>query len=364
VQSIGAFFVRFSCGVMYSVEGCGRPVASCRFIGQSGARRSRPASFRIICGAVLPRFARNTMPPLADNSRGIIMMVLSNLAFIINDTWIKLASEGLPTGQILFVRGTFAFLVILGVVVLTGAYREWRSVCNRLVAWRTVGEICATLLYMYALFNMPIANVSAIGQIVPLMTTAAAAVFLAEPVGWRRWVAIAVGFFGVMLIMRPSLSGFDIYSLAALASMAFITLRDLVTREFHRGTSTLLVIAVTALAIALAGGSLSVVEEWTWPDARQWLLLGAAAVLLTCGYGSSILAMRLGAMAVVAPFRYSGIIFAVIIGFLVWGDVPDLLTLIGTVIVVATGVYTFRREMQLAQQDGTPADAPVTRSNA
>ncbi|WP_029073421.1 DMT family transporter [Kaistia adipata] len=304
------------------------------------------------------------MPALADKSRGIIMMVLSNLAFIINDTWIKLASEGLPTGQILFIRGAFAFVVILGVVLATGAYRNWRSVCNGLVAWRTVGEIGATLLYLYALFNMPIANVTAIGQIVPLMTTAAAAIFLAEPVGWRRWLAVAIGFFGVMLIMRPSLSGFDVFSLAALASMAFITLRDLVTREFNPGTSTLLVIAVTALAVTLAGGSLSVVEEWAWPDLRQWSLLAAAAVLLLCGYGTSILAMRLGAMAVVAPFRYAGIIFAVIIGYLVWGDVPDALTLTGTVIVVATGVYTFRREMRLAQQAAVPAGEPVNQPSA
>ena len=172
------------------------------------------------------------------------------------------------------------------------------------------------------------------------------------------------GFFGVMLIMRPSLSGFDIYSLAALASMGFITLRDLVTREFNPGTSTLLVIAVTAVAVTLAGGSLSVAEEWAWPDLRQWSLLAAAAVLLTCGYGTSILAMRLGAMAVVAPFRYAGIIFAVIIGYLVWGDVPDALTLIGTVIVVATGVYTFRREMRLAQQAAAPAGAPVNQPSA
>ncbi len=304
------------------------------------------------------------MPALADNSRGIIMMVLSNLAFIINDTWIKLASEGLPTGQILFIRGAFAFVVILGVVLATGAYRNWRSVCNGLVAWRTVGEIGATLLYLYALFNMPIANVTAIGQIVPLMTTAAAAIFLAEPVGWRRWLAVAIGFFGVMLIMRPSLSGFDVFSLAALASMAFITLRDLVTREFNPGTSTLLVIAVTALAVTLAGGSLSVAETWAWPDLRQWSLLAAAAVLLLCGYGTSILAMRLGAMAVVAPFRYAGIIFAVIIGYLVWGDVPDALTLTGTVIVVATGVYTFRREMRLAQQAAAPAGEPVNQPSA
>jgi len=303
------------------------------------------------------------MPPLAHNSRGIIMMVLSNFAFMVNDTWIKLASDGLPTGQILFIRGLFATSLIVAVVFATGMHRQWRLVCDRLVFWRTVGEIGATLLYLYALFNMPIANVAAIGQIVPLMTTAAAAIFLAEPVGWRRWLAIFVGFFGVMLIMRPSVSGFDLYSLAALASMGFITLRDLVTREFKLGMPTMLVIAVTGASIMMTGAALSVTETWSMPDQRQWLLLAAAAGLLVIGYGSSILAMRYGAMAVVAPFRYSGILFAVVIGYWVWGDVPDMLTLVGTLIVVATGVYTFRREMRLAQAQPGSDPLPVSQPN-
>jgi len=303
------------------------------------------------------------MPPLAHNSRGIIMMVLSNFAFMVNDTWIKLASDGLPTGQILFIRGLFATSLIVAVVFATGMHRQWRLVCDRLVFWRTVGEIGATLLYLYALFNMPIANVAAIGQIVPLMTTAAAAIFLAEPVGWRRWLAIFVGFFGVMLIMRPSVSGFDLYSLAALASMGFITLRDLVTREFKPGMPTMLVIAVTGASIMMTGAALSVTETWSMPDQRQWLLLAAAAGLLVIGYGSSILAMRYGAMAVVAPFRYSGILFAVVIGYWVWGDVPDMLTLVGTLIVVATGVYTFRREMRLAQAQPGSDPLPVSQPN-
>lgn len=304
------------------------------------------------------------MPALADNSRGIIMMVLSNLVFIINDTLIKLVSEGLPTGQILVIRGAISFLLIAAVVFATGTHRQWRAVCNRLVVWRTVGEIGATVLYLYALFNMPIANVSAIGQIVPLMTTAAAAIFLAEPVGWRRWTAIAVGFLGVLLIMRPSVSGFDMFSLAALASMGFITMRDLVTREMPSGVPTLLVVAVTAAAMTATGATLSLVETWPVPSLKQWAILGTASTLLLCGYGTSIMAMRYGAMAVVAPFRYTGILFAVVLGFLVWGDVPDVLTLVGTLIVVATGVYTFRREMRLAQQVRSIEATAVSQSSA
>ncbi len=288
------------------------------------------------------------MTSLQANLRGISMILLSSFVFILNDTLIKLASERLPTGQILVMRGSVAFVVILGLLVATGTHRQWRLALHKLVFWRTVGEVAATILYLYALFHMPIANISAVNQIVPLMTTAAAAIFLGEVVGWRRWTAIAVGFVGVMIIMRPGLAGFDAYSLAALGSMAFITMRDLVTRSFPVGMPVLLVTTVTAGAVTLAGLSISFSETWLVPTAEEWLILAGAGGLLLIGYGTIILAMRGGSMAVIAPFRYCIIVYAIILGYLVWGDIPDSATLIGTAIVVATGLYSIHRERQVA----------------
>ncbi len=295
------------------------------------------------------------MTSLQANLRGISMILLSSLVFILNDTLIKLASERLPTGQILVMRGGVAFLVILAILFATGAHRQWRLVLHPLVFWRTVGEVSATILYLYALFHMPIANISAVNQIVPLMTTAAAALFLGEVVGWHRWTAIAVGFVGVMIIMRPGLDGFDAYALAALGSMAFITLRDLVTRKFPLGIPTLLVTTVTAGAVTVAGFSISFSETWLVPTTHEWTILTGAACLLLVGYGTIILAMRGGSMAVIAPFRYCIIVYAIVLGFLVWGDIPDLHTIIGTAIVVATGLYSIHRERRVA---------PVIRSSA
>lgn len=252
-------------------------------------------------------------------------------------------------------RGSVAFALIMVFVFATGTHRRWRSVISWPVMWRTIGEAFATLLYLFALFHMPLANVSAINQIVPLMTTAAAAIFLGEAVGWRRWLAIGIGFVGVMIIMRPGMSGFDAYSIAALGSMAFITLRDLVTRKFAPGTSTLLVTAVTAGAVAVMGLAVSVDETWLVPTGNEWLILSGAAALLLIGYCAVILAMLGGEMSVIAPFRYSVIIFAIALGYIVWGDVPDLYTLIGTAIVVATGLFTFYRERQMAMRERAPA---------
>lgn len=294
------------------------------------------------------------MTSFASNARGIAMMTAANLAFICNDTLIKIAGEGLPVGQILVLRGSMAAFVIISLVFVTGAYRAWRMALNRLVFWRTLGEVGSTLLYIYALFHMPIANVSAISQIVPLMATAGAAIFLGEAVGWRRWTAVAIGFFGVMLIMRPGLGGFDAYALAALASMAFVTFQDLVTRRFPPGIPTLLVVACSTIAILMSGAAISVNETWPVPSGQQWALLFGASTLLLTGYGAAILAMRYGELSVVAPFRYSAILFAIILGFIVWHDVPDGFTLLGTLIVIATGAYTFYRERQVTKRVATP----------
>lgn len=294
------------------------------------------------------------MPRSADNLRGIFMMLLSNLLFLLNDALIKLASETLPTGQIIIVRGLMAFVVIGAFVVATGAHRRIDMIFDRLVFWRTVGEIGATLLYLYALFNMPIADVTAINQVVPLMTTAAAAILLREPVGWRRWTAIAIGFAGVMIIIRPGAQGFDGYALVALASMLFVTLRDLVTRRLAPAVPTVLVTAVASVAVSLSGLTFAVGEDWAMPNLREFALLATAAVLLLGGYVCVIVAMRVGEMGVVAPFRYVVILYAIAIGYLVWGDVPDIATLVGSAIVVATGIYTFQRERRRARQAAMP----------
>ncbi|MBB5754730.1 DMT family transporter [Prosthecomicrobium pneumaticum] len=285
----------------------------------------------------------------SDNLRGIAMMMLCNLLFLVNDALIKLVSATLPTGQIIVMRGSIALVVIAGVVVATGAHRQIGLLFDRLVAWRTLGEIGATLLYLVALFKMPLANVTAINQVVPLMTTAAAALFLGEAVGWRRWTAIGIGFVGVMVIIRPGAAGFDAYALLALASMLFITVRDLVTRGLSPAVPTVLVVAAASVGVLLSGATLAVAEDWVVPGPHELALLFVASLLLLGGYATVIIAMRVGEMAVVAPFRYVVILYAIVVGYLVFGDVPDLPTLAGSAIVVATGIYTVHRERRRAR---------------
>ncbi len=290
------------------------------------------------------------MTPFNENLRGILAISACNLLFLINDAQIKLASTELPLGEIIFLRGTFATLLLAPIVVLSGTHVHLRLLVHRAVAWRTVAEIMSAYLFLLALFRIPIANANAILQVIPLAVTASAAIFLKEHVGWRRWTAIAVGFAGVLIVIRPGLAGFNAFSLLALASVFFITLRDMTTRVMPRGLPALLVALVTAIAVGATGPAFALIvgEQWAVPSGRSLALIAGAVIFLIGGYLTAVEFMRHGDIAVVAPFRYTVIVWAMIVGFLVWGDVPDGPMLFGTAVIIATGVYTFHRERRLA----------------
>jgi drug/metabolite transporter (DMT)-like permease len=189
---------------------------------------------------------------------------------------------------------------------------------------------------------------NAILQIVPLMITAAGAIFLAEHVGCRRWTAIAFGFIGVLIIVRPGLGGFDAYSAVALLAMVFITLRDMTTRIVPMTLPAMLIGLATAIAVGGAGAVYGLTETWASPTLGHiWLLIGSAAFLVA-GYYANVVAMRHGDISVTAPFRYSVVVWAIVVGYLFWKEIPDAPMLIGTAIIIATGFYTFQRERRLA----------------
>jgi drug/metabolite transporter (DMT)-like permease len=288
------------------------------------------------------------MTPFRENLRGIVAMVLCNTLFLINDAQLKLVSVDMPIGQLIFLRGLFSALIIGAIVVWNGQIRSAGELWHWGVALRCLAEIAAAFLFLYALFHIPIANINAILQVVPLMITAAGAVFLGEFVGWRRWTAIAIGFIGVLIIVRPGLAGFDAFSLVALAAMLFVTLKDMTTRLVPRSLPALLIGGATAVVVGLSGAAYGVTEDWVVPEWKHIALLVSASLFIISGYYTSVIAMRHGDIAVTAPFRYSAVVSAIIVGYLLWGEVPDALMLLGTVIIIGTGIYTFQRERRLA----------------
>lgn len=293
---------------------------------------------------MLAFFHRMSDGSVGQNVIGIIAMLLAMIGYVVNDAFAKLAAERLPVGEIVFVRGLMATALIALVLVLSGRWREVGGMRSGAALLRIAGEVIATFLYLAALFRMPIANAIVILQTSPLMVTAASAIILKEYVGWRRWSAISVGFFGVLLIVRPGFSGFDIWSLAALGAAVLIVVRDLATRLVPADVPSVVVTTVTSAAVTLVGASLAPFETWFVPTGIELLLLAAAAVFILVAYFFMILTMRVGDISVAAPFRYSIVVYAIFIGYLVWGDIPDLPMVVGTFIIVATGVYTYRRE--------------------
>lgn len=278
-------------------------------------------------------------------------MVASQAVFTVNDTMMKLAARELASGQAIFIRGLVTIVLSAMLAAALGGFRAWPPAREwPRIALRNVGEIGATLLYLTALFHMPITDITAIMQFLPLAITAGAALFLGELVGWRRWLATAVGLVGVLIIIRPGTSAFSGWSLVALLAVASVALRDLTTRRIDRGVPTVLLTFISSVIVTIAALGMAIAGEWKPVTAHGLGLTGGAALFLLAGYYFIIEAMRRGDVALVAPFRYSAIVWAILAGIVVFGEWPDPIALAGTALVIAAGLYTFFRERQLAKQ--------------
>jgi len=287
----------------------------------------------------------------SDNTRGALLMMLSMAAFTLNDTFMKALAGQVPLFQLLALRGVLTSVVVgimawkMGVLHMRIPARD-----RGLIVLRMIAEVGAAYFFLTALFNMPIANVTAILQSLPLTVTLAAALFFKEPLGWRRMGAIVIGLCGVMLIVQPGAEGFSLYSVYALIAVGFVTVRDLATRRLSKGTHSMLVTLSTSLAVTVFFSLAGLGADWAPMDARAVLLTAAAAAAVLGGYLFSVLVMRVGEISFVAPFRYTGLIWALVLGWFVFGEWPRPLTLLGVAIVVGSGVFMLYRENQLARR--------------
>jgi drug/metabolite transporter (DMT)-like permease len=289
-------------------------------------------------------------------------MAVSMAVFTMNDSITKAVTAEMNFGQVMLVRGLFAMVLIAAFAWYQDALRPLRTLMLRPVALRVCGEIGGTISFMAALAHLPLANTSAIFQALPLAITLGAALIFHEPVGWRRWSAITAGFVGVLIIVRPGLAGFNQFSLFALVSVAFCALRDLATRRIPAKIPSLFITLLTTVTVTTAGGLILVpLGGWTPPSTRALGLLALAAVLLLIGYHCIISALRTGDISAVAPFRYSALLWAMMLGYVVFGDVPDAMMVLGASIIVLSGLYAFYRERirhraLAAESSGLPPD--------
>ncbi|PSH70009.1 EamA family transporter [Phyllobacterium brassicacearum] len=272
-------------------------------------------------------------------------MAIGMASFTFNDATVKYVAEHMNMGQVMLVRGLIATVLILALAWHKGMLTPLRDALHKMTVLRVIGEVVGTVSFLVALVHVPLALTSAILQALPLVVTMGAAMFFGEPVGWRRWIAIAVGFAGVLIIVRPGGDGVSPYILLIVVTVVFAALRDLATRKVPKTIPVLMISALTSAGVSLAGvAMIGPLGGWTPMTSQNTLLLTLAACCVIVAYHFIILAMREGEISFVAPFRYTSLLWAILLGFLFFGDLPDIPMIVGSVIVIGSGLYTLYRE--------------------
>lgn len=267
-------------------------------------------------------------------------MVLGSVAYVLNDAAVRFASDdGLGVYQVVCLRGAMMAALFAGVAMIRGESLTLSHI-ERPVLVRVFAEMVSTMLFFTALVRMEFANAQAILQILPLAVILAAAFVLGEAVSLRRYAAVFAGFVGVLIVVRPATDGFTIWSIAVLASVASMIVRELATRRVSDATPALSIAFLTAVGNTVLGGLLATSEGWDSVTNRSALAVVLASSLLFFGYLFTIQTVRIGDLSVSAPFRYSALLGAVVIGYVVFDETPDALMIAGSGLIVLAGLYS------------------------
>lgn len=286
----------------------------------------------------------------AFNRRGAVFMVLSMAGFAVEDSLLKIAAVSLPPGQVLITFGVLGTMTFAALALMAGEAPLTRAMLGRPMILRSLSEVTGRLFYMLAIALTPLSTASAILQATPLVVMVGAAVLFGESIGPRRWLAVALGFGGVLLILRPGTEGFGALSLLAIMAMLGFAGRDLATRaapvslSFRQlGVVGFSMLIVAGLIVLPFGGPMAA------PDGATWAGLLAAAAAGVCAYTFLTVAMRTGEVGAVTPFRYTRLIFAMVAGVAIFGETPDRWTIIGSAVIILAGIAALRLSRQPAR---------------
>ena len=277
-------------------------------------------------------------------------MILSMACFAVEDTFIKLLSARLPATQILFSVGFGGALITLALAVTLNVNLADKILLNKHVISRTIADLFGAFFFTSAMVLIPMSLLASILQATPLFVTLGAAILLGEKVGWRRWSAIFIGFLGIIIILQPGYGSFQMASLLGLAAVLCLALRDVVTRDMATEIPTLTVTFYACLAMGSAGFiAYPFFGTPIMPTTFEAILLVCAAIIGVTGYFLIVLATRKGDVSVIAPFRYSRLLFSLGLASLILGEMLTLPILLGGLLVVSSGIYTFGRERRLVK---------------
>lgn len=290
-----------------------------------------------------------------ENLRGAALMVIAMGCFAVEDAMIKVLVRDLPAGQILATICFGGLVLFLGWFILRGVPLWQREYLDPKVLARTGCDVAGSMMFVTSLSLIPLTTASAVIQATPLVVAMGAALFLGQKVGWRRWLAIVIGFAGVLIIIRPGTDSFQIATLLAVGGMLGLAARDIITRALTVSL-TAPQLATHTFALIIPGGILMCIfqgQAFVMPNGGQILLLCAAIIIAILAYLALVGATRYGNAGIISSFRYSRMLFALILGYLFFDEIPDAATLIGAVIVISSGVFTLLREARLHRASHT-----------
>jgi drug/metabolite transporter (DMT)-like permease len=286
---------------------------------------------------------------MTPNFRGSLFMTASMAGFAVEDAFLKSAARHIPVGEAILIMGLIGIAVFAMMAQRAGQPPIPASILSRTMAVRSLFEVCGRLFYALAIALTPISIASAILQATPLLVVLGAAVIFGEKVGLARWLLILLGFAGVLVILRPGAEGFDALSLVTVAAMIGFAGRDLATRAAPPALSNAQLGVVGFIMLSLSGVViLSVTGGARLPDAQTFGLIAGAALFGIAAYAALTNAMRTGEVSVVTPFRYTRLLFAMVLGVTVFGERPDSLTLLGSAIIVACGVLILTQKRRIS----------------
>jgi len=265
--------------------------------------------------------------------------------FSINDMLMKLTAQRYPLGEVITVRGIIATVLVGGCLIGMGHFKSLPKIAHPMVLTRTAFDGAAMVLFMSALIHMPLAELSAINLVSPLMITALAVIFFAEEVGWRRWTAIAVGFAGTVFIVKPSATSFNAWALLGIACAFAGASRDVITRNLHAAIPTIVISFMAAAGSLAIGALMGLIEDWRPMALADIGALAIAAFFLAIGHYLVVIAFRGVDVSAIAPFRYTLLIWAGACGYFAFGEVPDRSAIFGSVLIVGSGLYALHREV-------------------
>ncbi len=284
--------------------------------------------------------------------RGILLMLSGGAFLTANDAVLKWLTAGYPVGQLMFVRGLFVFIPILVFVYFFGGFQSLKVKNPKVHAFRGLLVIAGTFQFVTGLKYLPIADCIAIAFAGPLFVTALAPAMIGEKVGWRRWSAVLAGFAGVLIILRPGTEAMHAAALLPLGAAFTGSLRDLLTRAMASRETSNAMLATTTLAVTLAGLATYPFTEWAPVKTEDMGLMLLSGCLLGGAHWLIIESFRFGEAALLSPFKYTNLIFAVALGYVIWGDLPDQWTWVGTAVVIVSGLYILHREARVRQVAG------------